>query len=127
VSVNFLMSLFVLRGSTSRFWGGALGRTSLVSGDGVWSVAVALALRSWAHSRQPSAAPSLRTSMDAGANARCCRLSRCQPGRVRCGRAMLPAFAMVREWVLSVGGGLLVSLAVATNVLAALTGSASVG
>jgi H+/gluconate symporter-like permease len=41
--------------------------------------------------------------------------------------AMLPAFAMVREWVLSVGGGLLVSLAVATNVLAALTGSASGG
>jgi H+/gluconate symporter-like permease len=40
---------------------------------------------------------------------------------------MLPAFAMVREWVLSVGGGLLVSLAVATNVLAALTGSASGG
>jgi H+/gluconate symporter-like permease len=34
---------------------------------------------------------------------------------------------MVREWVLSVGGGLLVSLAVATNVLAALTGSASGG
>jgi H+/gluconate symporter-like permease len=33
----------------------------------------------------------------------------------------------VREWVLSVGGGLLVSLAVATNVLAALTGSASGG
>jgi H+/gluconate symporter-like permease len=41
--------------------------------------------------------------------------------------AMLPAFAMVREWVLSVGGGLLVSLALATNVLAALTGSASGG
>jgi H+/gluconate symporter-like permease len=41
--------------------------------------------------------------------------------------AMLPAFAIVREWVLSVGGGLLVSLAVATNVLAALTGSASGG
>jgi H+/gluconate symporter-like permease len=34
---------------------------------------------------------------------------------------------MVREWVLSVGGGLLVSLALATNVLAALTGSASGG
>jgi len=41
--------------------------------------------------------------------------------------AALPAFAMVREWVLSVGGGLLVSLALATNVLAALTGSASGG
>jgi H+/gluconate symporter-like permease len=41
--------------------------------------------------------------------------------------AALPAFTMVREWVLSVGGGLLVSLALATNVLAALTGSASGG
>jgi H+/gluconate symporter-like permease len=33
----------------------------------------------------------------------------------------------VREWVLSIEGGPLVSLAVATNVLAALTGSASGG
>jgi H+/gluconate symporter-like permease len=33
----------------------------------------------------------------------------------------------VREWVLSIGGGPLVSLAAATNVLAALTGSASGG
>jgi H+/gluconate symporter-like permease len=41
--------------------------------------------------------------------------------------AALPAFAAVREWVLSIGGGPLVSLAAATNVLAALTGSASGG
>ena len=34
---------------------------------------------------------------------------------------------MVRDWVLSIEGGPLVSLAVATNVLAALTGSASGG
>jgi H+/gluconate symporter-like permease len=34
---------------------------------------------------------------------------------------------MVQEWVLSIGGGPLVSLAVATNVLSALTGSASGG
>ena len=39
----------------------------------------------------------------------------------------MPAFAAVREWVLSIGGGPLVSLAVATNILAALTGSASGG
>lgn len=39
----------------------------------------------------------------------------------------MPAFAVVREWVLGLGGGPLVSLAVATNVLAALTGSASGG
>jgi H+/gluconate symporter-like permease len=41
--------------------------------------------------------------------------------------AALPAFAAVRDWVLSIEGGPLVSLAVATNVLAALTGSASGG
>ena len=41
--------------------------------------------------------------------------------------AALPAFALVRDWVLSIEGGPLVSLAVATNVLAALTGSASGG
>jgi H+/gluconate symporter-like permease len=34
---------------------------------------------------------------------------------------------MVRDWVLGIGGGPLVSLAVATNLLAALTGSASGG
>ena len=39
--------------------------------------------------------------------------------------AALPAFAMVRDFVLSIEGGPLVSLAVATNVLGALTGSAS--
>ncbi len=41
--------------------------------------------------------------------------------------AAMPAFAMVAEWVLSIEGGPLVSLAVSTNVLAALTGSASGG
>src|SRR5262249_24834508 len=41
--------------------------------------------------------------------------------------AALPAFAAVGGWVLAVEGGPLISLAVATNVLAALTGSASGG
>jgi H+/gluconate symporter-like permease len=41
--------------------------------------------------------------------------------------AALPAFTAVRDWVLAIEGGPLVSLAVATNVLAALTGSASGG
>ena len=41
--------------------------------------------------------------------------------------AALPAFDMVRDWVLGIEGGPLVSLAVSTNVLAALTGSASGG
>jgi H+/gluconate symporter-like permease len=41
--------------------------------------------------------------------------------------AALPAFALVRDWLLSIQGGPLVSLAFATNILAALTGSASGG
>lgn len=41
--------------------------------------------------------------------------------------AALPAFGLVREWALSIGGGPLVSMAVVTNILAALTGSASGG
>ena len=48
---------------------------------------------------------------------------------VACGAviASLPAFAAVRDWVLAIEGSPLVSLAVATNVLTALTGSASGG
>ena len=41
--------------------------------------------------------------------------------------AAMPAFEVVRDAVLGIGGGPLVSLAVATNMLAALTGSASGG
>jgi len=41
--------------------------------------------------------------------------------------AALPGFALVRDWVLAIGGNPLVSLAVAINALAALTGSASGG
>jgi len=41
--------------------------------------------------------------------------------------AALPAFELVRDWVLSIEGGPLVSLAVSTTILSALTGSASGG
>jgi len=130
VSVNFLMSLFVLpRLDFSFLSQESWGATSLSAVMGVWSVAVALAaaiLTLILVNRQRL--PSLRQSMDAGANASVLPAftvaSLVGFGAVV---AMLPAFGMVREWVLSVGGGLLVSLAVATNVLAALTGSASGG
>ena len=95
----------------------------------MWAVAVALAaaiLTLVLVNRRRL--PALRASMDAGANASVLPAftvaSLVGFGAVI---AMLPAFAVVREWVLSVGGGPLVSLAVATNVLAALTGSASGG
>jgi len=130
VSVNLFMSLLVLPHLDFSFlaeerW----GATSLSAVLGVWSVAVALAaaiLTLVLVNRDRL--PSLRESMDAGANASVLPAvtvaSLVGFGAVV---AMLPAFAMVREWVLSVGGGLLVSLALATNVLAALTGSASGG
>ena len=130
VSVNLLMSLVVLPRLDFSFlaeerW----GATSLSAVAGVWAVAVALAAASLTlvvlnYRRLPS----LRESMDAGANASVLPAfsvaSLVGFGAVV---AALPAFAVVRDWVLSIEGGPLVSLAVATNVLAALTGSASGG
>jgi H+/gluconate symporter-like permease len=130
VGVNLLMSMFILPRLDFSFlseerW----GSTTLSAVAGVWAVAVALAaailtLILVSHRRLPA----LRKSMDAGANASVLPVitvaSLVGFGAVI---ATLPAFAMVREWVLSIEGGPLVSLAVATNVLAALTGSASGG
>jgi H+/gluconate symporter-like permease len=130
IGVNLLMSFVVLPRMDFAFlgeerWGG----TSLSAVAGVWSVAVALAAGVIAllilNFRR---LPSIRESMDAGANASVLPMvtvaSLVGFGAVV---AALPAFAVVREWVLSIGGGPLVSLAVATNILAALTGSASGG
>ena len=130
VSVNLLMSLVILPRLDFSFlaephW----GATSLSAVAGVWSVAVALAtaILALVLCNRPRL-PALRESMDAGANASVLPAfsvaSLVGFGAVV---AMLPAFAVVRDWVLSIGGGPLVSLAVATNILAALTGSASGG
>jgi H+/gluconate symporter-like permease len=130
VSVNLLMSLVILPRLDFSFlaeerW----GATSLSAVAGVWSVAVALAAATLvlivSNRRR---LPTLRESMDAGANASVLPAfsvaSLVGFGAVV---AALPAFATVRDWVLSIEGGPLVSLAIATNVLAALTGSASGG
>ncbi len=130
VGVNLIMSALVLPNMNVAFlaeprWGG----TSLPAVAGVWSVAVALlaAILVLVATSFPRI-PSLRATMDAGANASVLPIfavaSLVGFGAVV---AAMPAFAMVREWVLGIGGGPLVSLAVATNVLAALTGSASGG
>jgi H+/gluconate symporter-like permease len=72
--------------------------------------------------------PGLRETMDAGANASVLPvLSVASLVGFGAVVAAVPAFAIVRNWVLSIEGGPLVSLAVATNLLAALTGSASGG
>ena len=130
IGVNLAMSFLVLPSLDASFlaeerW----GKTSLTAVGGVWAVIVALAAAiavlvavNWIRLQ------SLRQSIDAGANASVLPAfsvaSLVGFGAVV---AALPAFAMVRDWVLSIGGGPLVSLAVATNILAALTGSASGG
>jgi H+/gluconate symporter-like permease len=130
VSVNLAMSLIILPRLDFSFLSEARwGATSLPAVAGVWSVVVALAAAILALILVNRARlPALRESMDAGANASVLPAfsvaSLVGFGAVV---AMLPAFAVVREWVLSIGGGPLVSLAMATNVLAALTGSASGG
>ena len=130
VTVNLLMSLVILPRLDFSFLAEARwGATSLSAVAGVWSVAVALAAAILAlvlFNRRRL--PALRESMDAGANASVLPAfsvaSLVGFGAVV---AMLPAFETVRDWVLSIGGGPLVSLAMATNILAALTGSASGG
>jgi H+/gluconate symporter-like permease len=130
VAVNLVMTQAVLPRLDLAFlaepeW----GATSLAGVGGVWSVAsalmvailavVALNLRRF---------PALRDSIDAGATASVLPvLSVASLVGFGAVVATLPAFEAVRDWVLGIGGGPLVSLAVATNILAALTGSASGG
>jgi H+/gluconate symporter-like permease len=130
IVVNFIMSVTVLpRLDTSFLAEEKWGATSLAAVGGVWSVVVALfvatlTLIAFNYRRLPS----VRESMDAGANASVLpALSVASLVGFGAVIAALPAFVLVREWVLSIGGGPLVSLAVATNILAALTGSASGG
>jgi H+/gluconate symporter-like permease len=130
VLTNFVMNVIVLPRIDAEYladirW----GETSLAAVGGVWGVCVALTVAIVAlvllNRRR---LPALRETIDAGANASVLPVlsvgSLVGYGAVI---AALPAFAIVREWVLGIGGGPLVSLAVATNLLAALTGSASGG
>ncbi len=130
VAVNLAMSLFLLpRLDVSYLAEERFGVTSLGAVAGVWSVVVALAAAiaavialNWRR------LPAPRESMDAGANASVLpAVSVASLVGFGAVIAALPAFAAVRDWVLAIEGGPLVSLAIATNVLAALTGSASGG
>jgi H+/gluconate symporter-like permease len=130
VCVNLSMSVFILpRLDVSYLAEERWGATSLSAVGGVWAVVVALAaaivtLVAVNYRRLPA----LRESLDAGANASVLpALSVASLVGFGAVVAALPAFSTVRDWVLSIEGGPLVSLAVSTNVLAALTGSASGG
>jgi len=130
IVVNLLMSFVVLpRLDTAYLAEPAWGSTSITAVGGVWSVIVALTaaiLTLLAVSGRRL--PTLRATIDAGANASVLPAfsvaSLVGFGAVV---AAVPAFELVRDWVLSIDGGPLVSLAIATNILSALTGSASGG
>jgi H+/gluconate symporter-like permease len=130
ISVNVLMTLVVLpRLDVSFLAEERFGAASLAEVGGIWSVVTALLAAivtvlvvNWRRLR------AVRESLDAGANASVLPIlsvaSLVGFGAVI---AAVPAFEIVRNWVLSIEGGPLVSLAVSTNLLAALTGSASGG
>jgi H+/gluconate symporter-like permease len=130
IAVNLAMSLFILPALDTRYLADPrFGGVSLADLGGVWAVITALAcaivtVLAVSHRRLPA----LRETMDAGANAAVLPAMNVASlvgfGAVV---AAMPAFAVVRDAVLGIGGGPLVSLAVATNLLAALTGSASGG
>jgi len=130
IAVNLVMSFAILPRIDASFLAEARwGATSLSAVSGVWSVAVALlAAVLTVIAINVRRFPALRATIDAGANASVLPIlsvaSLVGFGAVV---AALPAFAAVRDWVLGIEGGPLVSLAIATNLLAALTGSASGG
>jgi H+/gluconate symporter-like permease len=130
VAVNVLMTLVVLpRLDVSFLAEERFGATSLSAVGGVWAVVTALAAAIvTVIVVNRGRLQGMRDTMDSGANASVLPIlsvaSLVGFGAVV---AAVPAFAVVRHWVLSIGGGPLVSLAVATNLLSALTGSASGG
>lgn len=130
ILVNLVMSMWVLpRLDTSFLAEARWGEIPLSSVSGVWSVIVALIsailiLVAFNYRRLPA----LRDTVDAGANASALPvLSVASLVGFGAVVAAVPAFEIVRDWVLSIEGGPLVSLALSTNILSALTGSASGG
>ncbi len=130
IAVNLAMSLFILPALDTRYLADPrFGGVSVADLGGVWAVITALAcaiLTLLAVNR--GRLRTFRETIDAGANAAVLPAMNVASlvgfGAVV---AAMPAFAVVRDAVLGIGGGPLVSLAVATNLLAALTGSASGG
>jgi H+/gluconate symporter-like permease len=130
IVVNFLMSLVVLPRLDFAFlkdeaWGGV----TFQDVAGVWSVVLALAagcltvlIVNWRRM------PDKRQSLDAGAIASVLPLLTVS-SLVGFGAVVgrLPAFATVTDAVLAIEGGPLVSLTIAMNALAGLTGTASGG
>jgi H+/gluconate symporter-like permease len=130
ILVNLVLSLLVLPRLDLGFlakpeWGG----TSASAATGVWSVMTALTCAILTVlAINFGRIPNLRATIDAGADASVLpAISVASLVGFGAVVVAMPAFGVVRETVLGIGGGPLVSLAVATNTLAALTGSASGG
>ena len=129
IFVNFMMALVILPRIDFSFLAEEPWEINVGAVTGVWAVLIALAaaiLTLVAVNYRRLA--SLRESLDAGANSSVLPIltvaSLVGFGAVV---AAMPAFSVVRDAVLQVPGGPLVSLVVAMNALAALTGTASGG
>jgi H+/gluconate symporter-like permease len=130
ILVNLVLSLIVLPRRDLDFLSSPeWGETSASAVTGVWSVMTALTCAIlMVLAVNFRRIPDLRATMDAGVNASALpAISVASLVGFGAVVAAMPAFAVVRDAVLGIGGGPLVSLAVATNTLAALTGSASGG
>jgi H+/gluconate symporter-like permease len=128
VGVNLLMAWLVLPRLDAAFlaeerW----GATSLSAVGGIWSVVVALTaailvLVLTSRGRFPA----LRESIDAGANASVLpALTVASLVGFGAVVAAVPAFDVIRDLVRSIDRGVLIPLALTTNILSALTGTAA--
>ena len=131
IAVNLLSIQVLIPAMDTDYLGDPLfGPTTVESVRGVWAIIIALstsivfvAATNWRR------LDSLQQSLDSGANASVLPIFN-TASLVGFGAvvAALPAFDLIREAVLGIGGdNPLVSLAVAVNVLAGMTGSASGG
>ena len=128
LAVNLLMTWVVLPRLDTSFlaeprWGGI----SLAAVSGIWSVLTALVVASvFLVLTNLRRLPELRKTLDAGATGATLPVfnvaSMAGFGAVV---AVLPAFAAVRDGLLAIPGGPLVSMAVATSVMGIITASAS--
>ncbi len=131
IALNYFFTTFVLPSlDTSYLSDPRYGATTLAGVKGIWSIICALTLAILLLIALNSRfLPNLRRTLDDGANASVVPIFN-TASLVGFGAviASLPAFALIRDAILGVfPGNPLVSLSIAVNVLAGITGSASGG
>jgi H+/gluconate symporter-like permease len=128
VGVNLVMTWLILpRFDAAYLAEKRWGATSLSAVGGVWSVIVALATAILVVVfANRGRLPALRDTIDAGANAAVIpALTVASLVGFGAVVAAVPAFASLRDLALSIDHGVLIPLAVTTNLLSALTGTAA--